>query len=479
MTIPTVQLNDGYDIPQLGYGVFKVPPADTERAVSEALEVGYRHIDTAAIYGNEEGVGAAIAASGIPRRELFITTKLWNDRHDGDEPHAAIRESLDKLGLEQVDLYLVHWPTPAKDNYLHAWEKLIELRAAGLTRSIGVSNFLVPHLERIVASTGVAPAVDQIELHPAHQQRAVTEWAEAQGVRIEAWGPLGQGKYDLFGIPAVKQAAATHDEVPGSGRAALAPAEGIHRLPEVGAARAARREPRRVRLHAVGCRDERDRRARPGRRQWSRQRAPRRGELTPTRAPRDLSRSRGTSYRGIVNPRLEASASPYLRSHAGNPVAWFPWGPAAFAEAERRDVPVLVSIGYSTCHWCHVMARESFSDDETAAHINRDFVAVKVDREEHPEVDAAYMAAAAAFTPHLGWPLTVFTTPTGRPFYAGTYFPPQPRSGIPSFTQVLTAVHEAWTERREQVVGTADALVTALAEARADGVRGRGTPERR
>ncbi len=210
MTIPTVPLNDGYDIPQLGYGVFRVPPADTERAVAEALEVGYRHIDTAAIYGNEEGVGAAIAASGIPRRELFVTTKLWNDRHDADEPHSAIRESLDRLRLDQVDLYLVHWPTPARDNYLHAWEKLIELRAAGLTRSIGVSNFLVPHLERIVASTGVVPAVDQIELHPAHQQRELTDWASAQGVRIEAWGPLGQGKYDLFGIPAIAEAASAH-----------------------------------------------------------------------------------------------------------------------------------------------------------------------------------------------------------------------------------------------------------------------------
>lgn len=214
MTIPTVQLNDGYDIPQLGYGVFKVPPADTERAVSEALAVGYRHIDTAAIYGNEEGVGAAIARSGIPRRELFVTTKLWNDRHDGEEPHTAIRESLDKLGIEQVDLYLVHWPTPARDNYLHAWEKLIELREAGLTRSIGVSNFLVAHLERIVASTGVVPAVDQIELHPAYQQRDVTDWAASQGVRIEAWGPLGQGKYDLFGIPAVGDAASAHDKSP-------------------------------------------------------------------------------------------------------------------------------------------------------------------------------------------------------------------------------------------------------------------------
>lgn len=214
MTIPTLQLNDGYDIPQLGYGVFKVPPADTESAVTEAFEVGYRHIDTAAIYGNEEGVGAAIAASGIPRSELFITTKLWNDRHDGEEPHAAIRESLDKLGLERVDLYLVHWPTPAKDNYLHAWQKLIEIRDAGLTRSIGVSNFLVPHLEKIVAQTGVTPAVDQIELHPAHQQRDITGWAADHGVRIESWGPLGQGKYDLFGLPEVRNAASAHGKSP-------------------------------------------------------------------------------------------------------------------------------------------------------------------------------------------------------------------------------------------------------------------------
>src|SRR6187551_2329785 len=119
---------------------------------------------------------------------------------------------------------------------------------------------------------------------------------------------------------------------------------------------------------------------------------------------------------GTVNERLASATSPYLRAHAGNPVAWYPWGEDAFANARRRDVPVLVSIGYSTCHWCHVMARESFADPETAALINRDFVAIKVDREEHPEVDSAYMAAAAAFTGHLGWPLTVFTTPEGRPF---------------------------------------------------------------
>ena len=214
MTIPTLQLLDGNRIPQVGYGVFKVPADDTRRAVLEAFELGYRHIDTAAIYGNEEGVGAAIAESGIPRDELFITTKLWNDRHDGDEPRAALGESLDKLGLDAVDLYLVHCPTPARDNYVHAWERLIDLREQGLTRSIGVANFLVPHLERIIAETGVAPVLDQIELHPAYQQREVVEWALARGIRIEAWGPLGQGKYDLFSAPAVAGAAAAHGKTP-------------------------------------------------------------------------------------------------------------------------------------------------------------------------------------------------------------------------------------------------------------------------
>jgi 2,5-diketo-D-gluconate reductase A len=214
MTIPALTLNDGTHIPQLGYGVFKVPAADTERAVGEALELGYRHIDTAAIYGNEEGVGAAVAASGIPRDELFITTKLWNDRHDGDEPDAAIAESLDKLGLDAVDLYLVHWPTPAADNYVHAWEKMIGIRERGLARSIGVSNHLVPHLERIVAATGVVPSVNQIELHPAYQQREITAWAAAHDVKIESWGPLGQGKYDLFGAEPVAAAAAAHGKTP-------------------------------------------------------------------------------------------------------------------------------------------------------------------------------------------------------------------------------------------------------------------------
>ncbi len=168
--------------------------------------------------------------------------------------------------------------------------------------------------------------------------------------------------------------------------------------------------------------------------------------------------------------RLADTLSPYLRQHADNPVDWYPWGAQAFAEAQRRDVPVLVSIGYSTCHWCHVMARESFSDEATAAQLNAGFVAVKIDREEHPEVDAAFMAAASAFTRNLGWPLTVFTTPDGRTFYAGTYWPETPRGGLPSFRDVLTAVQEAWTQRREQVLSSADAVAEALLSAAASGV---------
>ncbi|MFV0320644.1 MAG: thioredoxin domain-containing protein [Microbacterium sp.] len=165
--------------------------------------------------------------------------------------------------------------------------------------------------------------------------------------------------------------------------------------------------------------------------------------------------------------RLADSISPYLRAHAGNPVAWFPWGSEAFEVARQRGVPVMVSIGYSTCHWCHVMARESFSDPQTAADLNAGFVSIKVDREEHPEVDAAYLAAAGAFTQSLGWPLTVFTTPDGEPFFAGTYWPPRPQPPMASFRQVLGAVRDAWTQRREAVTQTGRALAEALAEASA------------
>lgn len=160
--------------------------------------------------------------------------------------------------------------------------------------------------------------------------------------------------------------------------------------------------------------------------------------------------------------RLRDSTSPYLRSHAENPVDWWPWSEAAFAEAARRDVPVLISIGYATCHWCHVMARESFSDPEVAAQLAAGFVAIKVDREEHPDVDATYLAAASAFTPSLGWPLTVFTTPAGAAFYAGTYFPPRPVQGVPAFREVLDAITSAWTQRRDEVESSAASLVAAL-----------------
>ncbi|MDQ1552915.1 MAG: uncharacterized protein QOD50_2337 [Actinomycetota bacterium] len=165
--------------------------------------------------------------------------------------------------------------------------------------------------------------------------------------------------------------------------------------------------------------------------------------------------------------RLGSAVSPYLRSHADNPVDWYPWGPEAFAEAVRRDVPVLISIGYSTCHWCHVMARESFSDANLAAQLNANFVSIKVDREEYPDVDASYLAAASAFTDQLGWPLTIFATPTGRAFYAGTYFPPTPSNGLPSFREVLDAMADAWRDQRDNVEDTAGRLAAALTSERA------------
>ncbi|GAA1947175.1 aldo/keto reductase [Agromyces allii] len=213
--VPRVQLNDGFSIPQLGFGVFKVDPGETERIVSDALEVGYRHLDTARIYGNEEGVGRAIAASGIPREQLFITTKLWNDdQGDAAKVRDAFDASLERLGLEYVDLYLIHWPTPARDRYVETWRAFEQLRDTDRTRSIGVSNFLAHHLERIITETGIVPAVDQIELHPYHQQRATTQFAESSGIVIEAWGPLGQGKYPLLELPEVTAAAAAHGVTP-------------------------------------------------------------------------------------------------------------------------------------------------------------------------------------------------------------------------------------------------------------------------
>lgn len=210
--IPRIPLNDGTSIPQLGFGVCLIDPAETERTVTLALEAGYRHIDTAAIYGNEEGVGRAIAASGIPRDEIYVTTKLWNDRH-GDAD-AALAESLDRLGLDHVDLYLIHWPCPAQDRYVEAWRSLTGLREQGLTTSIGVSNFLPAHLERLAMATPVTPAVNQIELHPFFQPWKDIDTARAHGTKVQAWAPLGQGKYGLLSQPELVDAAVAHGVSP-------------------------------------------------------------------------------------------------------------------------------------------------------------------------------------------------------------------------------------------------------------------------
>ncbi|MFS2031845.1 DUF255 domain-containing protein, partial [Curtobacterium sp. CT11-45] len=164
----------------------------------------------------------------------------------------------------------------------------------------------------------------------------------------------------------------------------------------------------------------------------------------------------------MTDNRLGSAVSPYLRQHADNPVDWREWVPEAFAEARERDVPVLVSVGYATCHWCHVMARESFSDPGIGELLRQDFVAVKVDREERPDVDASLMASASAFTQQLGWPLTTFLTPDGHVFFAGTYFPPSPVGQVPAFRQILAAVLDAWTERRHEVDANASAIAAAI-----------------
>lgn len=213
-TVPTLSFNDGHTIPQLGFGVFRVDPDEAERIVSDALEVGYRHIDTAAIYGNEAGVGRAIARSGIPRDELFITTKLWNSDQGTQSAFDAIDLSLEKLGLDSVDLYLIHWPVPSRERYIESWKALEQIKADGKATSIGVSNFRLPDLDRVLAETETVPVINQIELHPLFTQLPLRDYGDAHGILTESWGPLGHAKIDLFGEGSIAAAAAAHGVSP-------------------------------------------------------------------------------------------------------------------------------------------------------------------------------------------------------------------------------------------------------------------------
>lgn len=195
-SVPTFELPDGHTIPQLGFGVFQIPPQDTAEAVAVALDAGYRHIDTAEMYGNEQGVGEAVAASGLDRADVYITSKLNNGFHEPDEARRAFAKTLTELGTDYVDLFLIHWPLPTlyDGDFVSTWKTLEEFRADGRARSIGVSNFQVDHLERLAAETDTVPAVNQIELHPYFHNADVDAYGRAHGIHTEAWAPIAQGK---------------------------------------------------------------------------------------------------------------------------------------------------------------------------------------------------------------------------------------------------------------------------------------------
>jgi diketogulonate reductase-like aldo/keto reductase len=211
--VPNIKLNNGVEMPQLGFGVFQVPDAETTAAVSAALHAGYRSIDTAALYGNEAGVGKALAASGLDRDELFITTKVWNSEQGYDKTLRAFDASMKKLGLEQLDLYLIHWPTPARDLYVETWKAFEKLYADGRVRAVGVSNFQPAHLERILDTGGTVPAVNQVELHPYLQQVGVRAFDAKHEIATEAWSPLAKGG-NLLSEPAIVALAEKHGRTP-------------------------------------------------------------------------------------------------------------------------------------------------------------------------------------------------------------------------------------------------------------------------
>jgi 2,5-diketo-D-gluconate reductase A len=210
--VPVLTLHDGVEIPQLGFGVFQIPPEDTQEKVEEALAVGYRHVDTAAAYGNEAEVGAAIAATGVRREDVFVTTKLWNSEQGYDSTLRAFEQSLERLGTGNVDLYLIHWPRPAAGLFLETWRAFERIKAEGHSRSIGVSNFRVEDLERIEREAEQLPTVNQIELHPNLQQAELRAWHADHDIATEAWSPLAQG--DLLEDGTIETIAAHHDRTP-------------------------------------------------------------------------------------------------------------------------------------------------------------------------------------------------------------------------------------------------------------------------
>ncbi|MFJ6695071.1 aldo/keto reductase [Streptomyces sp. NPDC091272] len=211
--VPSLTLNNGVEMPQLGFGVWQVPDEEATAAVSTALEAGYRSIDTAAVYHNEEGTGRALASSGIARDELFVTTKLWNDMQGYDSALRAFDTSLGKLGLDYVDLYLIHWPAPGQGAFVDTFRAFEKILADGRARAIGVSNFLPEHLETLLAETSVVPAVNQIELHPQLQQGELRTFHAGRSIATEAWSPLGQGK-GLLEVPTVVAVARKHGKTP-------------------------------------------------------------------------------------------------------------------------------------------------------------------------------------------------------------------------------------------------------------------------